>query len=226
MKSPFIGGSNVARSKNLADNRLVNLYAELAGDGAEDVGALFGTPGLFQIFQSGDGPIRGFLNYFNVTLMFVSGQTLYYTDSLSVTPQSLGTVAGDGPVSMVANLEGKVFIASDTLGYIYNFNTSTLTLETSLPPIGGPVDFIDSYFVFPEYGTASFYIYDGITFDPLDFGVAQAMPDHTVAILADHSELWIFCATKASSASRSDCRAWRSERGHSASAAASSCRRW
>ncbi len=191
MKSPFIGGSNVTRSKNLADNRLVNLYVELAGDGAEDVGALFGTPGLVQILQSGNGPIRGFLSYFNVTLFFVSGNTLYFTDFLANTPQSIGTIAGSGLVSMVANLEQKVFITTDTLGYIYDLSNSTLTL-VSLPPIGGPVDFIDSYFVFSEDGTAFFYIYDGVSFDPADVATAEAMPDHLVAVLADHSELWLF----------------------------------
>lgn len=168
----------------------------------KDVAALFGTPGLEQIFQIGDGPIRGALNFFNVTWLVVSGDTLYYTNDLSTTPLSLGTIAGDGRVSMCANLEDKVFITTPGAlpgitggyAYIYNFVTSTLTDVTAdLPPIGGTCDFIDSYFVFEEAATASFYIYDGVTFDVLDVATAEGMPDHTVAVLADPAGLWIFC---------------------------------
>lgn len=158
----------------------------------KDAGAFFGTPGLEQLFQSGTGPIRGILNYFNVTLFFVSGTTLYFTDSLSATPTSIGTIAGTGRVSMCANLEGKVFIVSGEDAYIYDLTNSTLSL-VSLPPTGGTCDFIDSYFVFSEEGTAFFYIYDGVAFDPADVATAEGMPDHVVAVLADHSELWIFC---------------------------------
>lgn len=193
MKTPFLGGAYAARSRNLAYNRLVNLYPETAPPHAgEDMGALLGAPGLSQIFQVGDGPIRGILNYFNVTLFFVSGDTLYYTDSLSVTPIALGTIAGTGRVSMVANLTNQVFVVASPKGYIYDLSTSTLTEHTELPPLGGTCDFIDGYFVFEELGTAYFYIWDGGVFDPADVFTAEGEPSHITTVLADHSELWLF----------------------------------
>jgi hypothetical protein len=190
MKIPFLGQAYTARSPNLAADRCVNLYPEMAPEGKE-VGAFFGTPGLEQIQQSGDGPIRGAFNYFNVTFFFVSGTTLYFTDSLSVAPQALGTIAGTGRVMMTANQEQKLLIVASPNAYIYDLATATLTLQT-LPPMGGSCDFIAQFFIFEEKDTSFFYIYDGIAFDAADIGVAEGTPDHLVRTLVDHREAWLF----------------------------------
>lgn len=195
LKSQFLGQSYTARSLNLASDRLINLYAEMAPEG-KDIGAFFGTPGLRQVLDTGNaGPIRGMCSFFNVTLLFVSGETLYYVDALTDTPAALGTIAGAGRVSMVPNQEDKVFIVAGTNAYIYNFITSTLTqvapgIISAVP--GGTCDFLASYFIFEERSTSTWYIWDGVTFDPLDNGVAEGTPDHLIAVLADHNEAWLF----------------------------------
>lgn len=190
MRTPFFGPFGVTRSKNLNDNRLVNFYPELSADG-KDVGALFGTPGLVQAFEAGDGPIRGIYNFFNVTLFIVSGEELYYVDALTDSPALLGTIEGFDRVSMVANQDDKLFIVAAPKAYIYDLLTSTLS-EVSLTAMGGTCDYIQSFFIFEQASTGFFYVYDGVTFDPLDFAGAQSAPDHLIAVLQDHNEAWLF----------------------------------
>jgi len=54
--------------------------------------------------------------------------------------------------------------------------------------------FLDSYFIVakPDSKEIDFSgVFDGKTWDPLDFGIKEGYPDNIGAILADHEDLWI-----------------------------------
>jgi hypothetical protein len=165
---------------------MVNLYAELAPEG-KDVGALFGTPGLTLLATLGTGPIRGVFSYFDYFLYVVSGNELFQLDR-SLAAVNLGTIGGSGPVTITTNSDHVLISAGDYL-YQYDLGTSTLT-STGQP--GGSVCFIDSWFVYNQPDSQIIWIYDGVTFDPLDFAQAEGAPDHIVRVFADHRELWLF----------------------------------
>lgn len=164
---------------------MVNLYVELAPEG-KDVGALFGTPGLTLLETLGAGPIRGMYSYFDYFLYVVSGTELYQIDrSLNVV--LLGGVAGSGPVTITSNGDHVLIASSD---YLYQYDLATSTLTYTGQP-GGTVCFIDSWFVYNQPDSQIIWIYDGETFDPLDFAQAEGAPDHLVRVFADHRELWL-----------------------------------
>lgn len=55
--------------------------------------------------------------------------------------------------------------------------------------------FLDGYYIVARPNSKQINIsalYNGLNWDPLDFGIKQGYPDNIVALLADHEELWIF----------------------------------
>ena len=102
-KSPILGAFSKARSANLADSEIVNLFLEIVEtkDG-KTPGALYNTAGLDLVGTLGSGPIRG-VCALNDVLYVVSGPTVY-----SLTANGIATVcgsigSGSSPVSMFQN---------------------------------------------------------------------------------------------------------------------------
>lgn len=103
MRTPFLGGFDVGRSKNVADNLLINLYAEVVDTKqGKDVGAFYMCPGLDLLVTLGIGPIRGHQPMGGL-LYVVSGNQVWTVDA-GFTPKLLGLIATDnGPVSLINN---------------------------------------------------------------------------------------------------------------------------
>ena len=192
MKTPILGLTYVARSVNAADNRMVNLYAEILQEGKE-AAYLQRAPGLKLLASVGLGPIRGLWTFGNYGYV-VSGDKLYKIDT-SYTPTLLGTVSGTGPVSMADN-GTQLFIACNGPSYIYNAQTSAFAQITD-PDFPGAVTvgYLDGYFVFNEPNSQKIWVtqlLDGSSIDPLDFASAEGSPDGVVAILSNFREIWVF----------------------------------
>lgn len=192
----FIGPAYTLRSVNADCQRCVNLYPEInelgtAGNG--EVGTLVGRPGLRLITTCGAGPIRGM--YTNATghTAIVSGNQVYRLNPNNTVTAvgSIGTSAG--PVGMADN--GTQLVIVDGLnGYILNLATGILTKITSANfPGADTVTFQDGYFLFNNPDTGQFFwcaLYDGFTYDALDFITAEGSPDNLVAVLSSQRQLW------------------------------------
>lgn len=196
MKTPILGSSYVARSVNAADNRLVNLFAEIVPEAGKEPAFLNRAPGLRLLATVGTGPIRGVWAFSGeATAAFVvSGTELYKIDT-SYSATLLGTVAGTGPVSMADN-GIQLFVACDPEGYIYNNSTGVFAQITD-PDYPGAVTvgYLDGYFVFNEPNSQRVWItslLDGTSVDPLDFASAEGVPDNIVGLIVDHREVWLF----------------------------------
>lgn len=193
MKSPILGSSYVARSVNAADNRMVNLYAEITPEGGKEAAYLMRAPGLRLLTSIGDGPVRG-LWQMNGKAFAVSGSELYQVFA-DWTYRKLGDVSGTGPVSMADN-GVQLFIACNPDGFIYNVNTSEFAQITD-PDFPGAVTvgYVDGYFIFNEPNSQRLWItslLDGTAIDPLDFASAEGSPDDLVSLMVDHREVWLF----------------------------------
>lgn len=103
MKTPFLGGAGVSRSRNAEDARLVNLYVELIdGKDGKEPGFFQMAPGLILAATVGNGPIRG-LRWFGSTLYVISGAGVYSVGS-DLTVTLLGTIGTSAnPVSTITN---------------------------------------------------------------------------------------------------------------------------
>lgn len=194
MKSPILGGTYTARSVNLAAQRCVNLYAETAAEGGEDVGALFQCPGTSLFATAGFGAIRGSWEAMGVGYV-VSGNTLYSVTAYGVAT-SIGTlVTSVGPVSMTDN-GSQIVIADNPNMYVYNVSTEVFA-QVNDPDFPGAVTvaFLDGYVIFNEPDSGRFWyteIYDASNIDALSFATAEGSPDNILSILVDHREIWLF----------------------------------
>ena len=99
----FLGQAYQARSKNLADQLLINLFFNASESvGAKDAGALYGTPGLDLQQTLPTSPVRGVYR-FNDTLYAVAGAVAYSLD-INFNVTVLGQlVTASGPISWIDN---------------------------------------------------------------------------------------------------------------------------
>lgn len=194
MKTPILGSSYVARSINVADNRMVNLFPEINAEDGKEPGWLQRAPGLKLLTSIGTGPIRGLWTFGNFGYV-VSGNQLYKINN-SYTATLLGTVSGSPtPVSMSDN-GTQLFIACNGPSYIYNATTNVFGKIVD-PDFPGAVTvgYVDGYFVFNEPNSQRIWVtslLDGYSIDPLDFASAEGSPDGVVGLIVDHREIWIF----------------------------------
>lgn len=196
----FIGAAYTLRSVNIECQRCVNLYPEIdESQGAADgeVGALVSTPGLRVLGTCGTGPIRA--TYVNSTgaMAIVSGSEVYRVGLNWTFTKAGDLLTSSGPVSCADN-GTQMMIVDGTAGYIVSLVTGTLTQITSAAfPGADTVTFQDGYFICNNPGTGQFFIsglYDGFTWDALDFATAEGSPDATLAVLSNQRQLWIFGA--------------------------------
>jgi hypothetical protein len=183
----------VIRSVNAADNRMVNLYPEVVGEGGLEAAYLQRCPGLRLFGTAGTGPVQGLWTH-NNTGYVVTGQQFYSFTAAGVATL-IGTVENSGPVSMADN-GTQLFIAADPKGYIYNFDTGVLAEITDEDfPGASTVGYLDGYFVFSEPNSQRFWVttlFDGASVDPLDFASAEGAPDNVVGLVVNHRDVWVF----------------------------------
>jgi len=191
MKLNFLAPFGKGRSSALSSGDRVNLFFEPAPAGSSEAGGYFMMPG-YTLWQTvGNGPIRGELSSGGYGWV-VSGTTLYRVRDTEIS--AIGTVPGDGLVSMaenetqivVAHSEGWHRVVKDTLDY---------AVVTDAPKTAN-VAFVDNYLVFPtDDGRVGWSQPGDSVIDVLDFFTAEANPDKTLAVIADHRRL-VMCGEK------------------------------
>jgi len=193
----FIGPSYTVDSVNIDAQRCVNLYPKIneMGKGkSSQVAALIGTPGLSLAVTIGDGPVRGIFRGSNGFLYVVSGNKLYYVNSLNVA-QELGTLlTSTGNVDFADNGATLVIVDGDN-GYWHTFSSTTITRFVGAEWLGSTkVNFVDGYFLFNDPDSSKFYIsnLNSVDLDILDFSTTSGSPDNIIATLVNHREVWLF----------------------------------
>lgn len=196
MRVPFATQAYQSRSLPVMAQRVVNLYPEVQPPDAKAQLVLFGTPGLKSFSTVGNGPIRG-THFMAGVLYAVSGGTLYSVDS-SGTETSIGAIHGSGAAQMVSNGAQQLgILVDDQPGGLYVYDAGTDTLAAvSDPDYPGArsMTYLDGYTIFAAADSGQFFLsnlLDTTDFDALDYATAEAAPDNTVAVMADHRELWV-----------------------------------
>jgi len=197
MEIQFAVNSYQARALPLSAQRCVNYFAEQAPADAKSPVVMYNAPGI-KAFGSGGlvGAVRGQLVMGGV-LYIVAGNTVYSVDSAGTTT-SLGTInTTSGNVSMAANRASpqELAIVDGTDGWTYDTGSGLVEITDGDFAAAGTVAFIDGYFVFSKVASSEFFISalnNGQSIDALDFADAEGSPDETVAVYADHRELWVF----------------------------------
>ena len=129
METPFLGPAYVARSSNLADNRLINLFAEIVeGANGKAIGGFYMTPGLDYLATCGLGPVRQVMPL-NGIMYVVSGSNVY-----SVNTAFVVTLIGT-----VANPTAGISWANNEYQLIFTDTTNLYLLPPGFPLTGGTV---------------------------------------------------------------------------------------
>lgn len=200
MRTPFLGAAYMAKSPNLAANRLVNMYAEAVPNdaGGKDVAGFFGCPGsVVRATLTGQtgSAVRG-LWVLKDYCFAVCGNGFFKVSSAYVVTQISGpNISGRGQVSMDDN-GTQIFLACNPDGYIYNYDTAVLVQITDPDFLGAvTVGYLDGSFLYNVPDTQIFQytaINDGTMIDALDFASVEGAPDLLVSLFIDHLEAWMF----------------------------------
>lgn len=203
---PITGGYYISRSLPISAQECKNLYVHINQGGGLAEESLYGTPGANQLATSGDvtetnrgAHVKDDLPY------FVNGNTLYVLnrtlDALSVEQFSfaaLGTIEGEGRVSMADNGTQLCVLVPGGKGYIYNEAAGTPfqeIVDADFTANGAPqqVVYIDGFFLFTtdEKKFIVSALNDGLSYNALDFGTAEADPDKIVAPVVSRNQLFI-----------------------------------
>jgi hypothetical protein len=191
---PLFGVGNQGRSANVSAQKRVNLYVELQSDREANGLVLYPTPGLSTFVNFGANPCRGFHTKGNAAY-FVNGGTLWEVAGDGTTTNR-GTLLTTGGRVDIADNGDQMLIVDGTYGYIYTFATTTLAQITD--PDFVPCEtctFLNGYFVVQKTASGQFYksaLYDGMSWDALDFATAESDPDNLVRVLVDSGMLYLF----------------------------------
>jgi hypothetical protein len=151
-----------------------------------------------------NGTFAGGTGYSTSDVITLNDGSTITVDTVSagvITEFTVTTNTTEGSGGVVANktlTQSSVTPAGGT-GFTLTLGDNNETLETygDFQP-GYTVWFMDGYFVKEIAGTGRFQIsdlYDGRSWDALDFATAESDPDDLVAVLADNQELWLFGST-------------------------------
>ncbi len=184
----------VSRSRPLSAQRVVNLYAESSPQGAKSGAALFGTPGMKLFSEVGNEPIYG-MHVMNNKLYVVMGNNVYFINK-NGGKVLLGTIQEvDDRVQMADNGTQLMIVKPDATGWIVTDDGTITEITAAGFPGASTVTFLDQYFVVSKPNSGQFYwssLLDGLSWDALDFATAESDPDNLVAVIGDHSQLWLF----------------------------------
>lgn len=195
-KAGLVGPSYQERSLPFDAQRTVNLYpvVDETKEGKE-VAALYGAPGKLLFGTGGTGTVRAVFSASNGRAFGIVGIQLYEYDS-SGTATLRGTLnAGTGTVTMDEN-GTQLAVCDGQYVYIFTYGTNVFAVVSDGDlPSAGTICFIDGYFVVNKLNSGAFYIsalYDGTSWDPLDFATAESSPDDLVRPFNGAGILWLF----------------------------------
>jgi hypothetical protein len=196
-KVELFGSETKSLTPFLSEQRRLNCYYQIIASGEKGVkAAIRGTPGYFQFTSLPTMPIKGFI-VVNEVMYVVGGNSLYSVNQ-GGNVTLLGTmIAADSNYVSMASNGLQIIICNGTNGYIYTLSTTTLSLITSasFPQSTTSVCFLNGFFVVYNPGTGQFFIsnvYDGTTWQALQFATAEFIPDDLLAVKAYHGILVLF----------------------------------
>ncbi len=191
---PLFGLGVAGKSVNVNAQERLNLYVQIEKDPEKNVTSIYNTPGLSYFQSLGSGPNRGIWQ--NGDYMYVVNSNTFYRVANDGTYVDKGTLlTSSGRVDITDNgLE--IIVVDGQYGYIYNILADTFT-QISDPdfPVCNTVTYLNGYFVVTKVDSGEFYIsglYDGTSWDALDFATAESDPDNLVRVMAENGQLILF----------------------------------
>ena len=196
------------RSFPISRQRRINCYIEqrssfsnysIQGPDKSPI-ALYGTHGLTLFANIGSAPVRGARTVLSTSTSYlVAGNTVYLINPAGVTTV-IGTIAtNSGRVSMTDNGTQLLLVDGGTPvgGYIIVIATGVMTPigDTNFPDGATTATFLGGYFIVNKVGTGQFWwlnVYDGTTWNALQFATAEYDPDNLLAVSVSQGQLQLW----------------------------------
>jgi len=201
---PIANGFYLSDSLPISAQECVNAYPNIVQAEALSRETLFGTPGSAQVTPArGTREVNRGAHVLAKVPYFVNGNVLYRVDRSTsgeldtFTDVALGTIEGEGRVSMADNGRQMMILVPGGKGYIFTANPDILNeiVDEDFRANGDPqhVAFIDGYFAVTT-DSKKFIVSalnDGMNYNALDFGTAEADPDDIVAPIVLNNQLFV-----------------------------------
>lgn len=192
---PLFGIGNVGKSVNVNAQKRINLYVEVKQDDeGKHILTLYGTPGLSTFVNLGSKPIRGV--YQMGSLIYAVNDDKLYSIANDGTTTELGTLNSTAGRVNFSDNGTQIMLVDGTDGYIWNTGTSTFSeISDADWPGADTVTFLNGRFVVNKPDTGEFYwsaLYDGTSWDALDFATAESDPDVLTSVIAELGQLVLF----------------------------------
>lgn len=199
---PIANGFYQSDSLPISAQECLNYYPNIPQAPALNPETLFGTPGIDQLNTTGSAATdanRG-SHELDGTPYFVNNNQLYRLEpevagTHAVT--ALGAIEGNGFVSMADNGTQLMILVPGGKGYIFTESPDTLTeiVVAGFRANGEPqyVAFINGFFICTTDSKKFIKsaANNGLAWDSLDFGTAEADPDDIVAPIVFNNQLYI-----------------------------------
>lgn len=182
--------------------QLVNLYCELRPQGEKSAIVGLGFPGLDLFVDVGASPWRGLQPVLQNDLLYGTNRAVFKEINNAGVVTDRGMLNTSSGATEMSENGTQVMIIDGLNGYIYNTGTLVFAQITDIDFPANPTSltFQDGYFI-AGYDNGKFFIsalYDGLSWDSLDFTTVNATAGKLVRIFSDHGELIAFQDTATS----------------------------
>lgn len=194
---PLFGLGDVGRSVDVSAQQRINLYAEVSPDGESGNNlVLYPTPGLTRFIDMGASPARGVYPYEAGNVIYEVVGTTLWEIAANGTQTARGTLQPTtGRVDMVDN-GLQLLIVDGSFGYTLTFIGNAFAQITAPGFVAGNTcAFLDGFFLVQRANSGQFGIsglYDGTSWNALDFATAESDPDLLVRIFVDSGVVLLF----------------------------------
>jgi hypothetical protein len=190
---PLFGIGVKGKSPNVCAQDRVNLYVEFQEDPEANGLCMFPTPGLTTFVNFGANPSRG--AYTKDSLQYIVNRGTLWEVQADGTSTSRGTLlTTGGRVDMADNGDELLIVDGTTTAYVFTFATLAFA-QVVLPQAVDTCDFLDGYFLAQGTTTGQCLysgLYDGLTWNALDFFTAESNPDNLVRVFVDNGLIGLY----------------------------------
>jgi hypothetical protein len=206
---PIDTGYYESSVKPIANQQLVNWYVDAIETESVTKAQLLPTPGLAQLFNTGDTEInRGAINvggkpyFINGNQLYRINQTFDFLGDEVLSIEALGTIAGTERVSVATSGDQICIVVPGAESYVFTTSTDTLTqiTDAAFLSLGSSVKvtYIDGYFIHVSSDKRTVFnsaLNNGLSYNALDFAEAESDPDSLVSCHSFSGKLFLFGET-------------------------------
>lgn len=194
MRIPVFGLGMASKSPFVTAKVLQNMYAEQRPQGEKSSMVAYQTPGQNLFADFGATPCRGGMEFDALSVAFVVHRGVLWEVNNAGSMTNRGTLLTTTGRVSIADNGTQIMIVDGTYGYIYDTGTHVFAQITDVDFPANPVTvtFLAGRFIVNLNGSSRFYVsdlYNGLSWDALNFANAETSPDPILAVLASNGQL-------------------------------------